>query len=54
MKVYRFYRARMINMRVFLLSLLVTPILAVVGPESLGSDISILLHNDLLGEYEPR
>lgn len=40
-------------MRTNILSLLVTPILAVVGPDSLGSDISILLHNDLLGEREP-
>lgn len=39
----------MINMHAFLLSLLVAPVLAAVGPESLGSDIFLLLHNDLLG-----
>lgn len=42
-------RASMINMHAFLLSLLVAPVLAAVGPESLGSDIFLLLHNDLLG-----
>lgn len=42
------------KMRAFPFSFLLTPILAAVGPESLGSDISIILHNDLLGEHEPK
>ncbi|PYH34015.1 cholinesterase [Aspergillus neoniger CBS 115656] len=41
------------KMRACLFSFLVTPILAAVGPESLGSDISIILHNDLLEADSP-
>ncbi|GLA12851.1 hypothetical protein AnigIFM62618_009366 [Aspergillus niger] len=43
----------MINMHAFLLSLLVAPVLAAVRPESLGSDIFLLLHNDLLEGDSP-
>ena len=53
MKFYRFYtNNNEQNACIFFFSFLVTPILAAVGPESLGSDISIILHNDLLGEHE--